>query len=755
MKTTFRRLLSPVLALALILAMAPGVFAASGVEISAGNFPDNAFRSYVSTELDKNKDGSLSAAEIEAATQITVAELGISTLKGIEFLTEVTYLNCENNDIEELDLSANADLTTLFCSRNKLSGLDLSKNTELTYASCSNNSLTSLDVSKNIKLESLLCESNKLAALDIGNCVKLGYLYCDYNELSALDLSKNTELRSVFCCENELDALDVSKNTKLETLYCWSNKLTSLDVSKNPDLVNLCIDTNELSSIDVSKNTKLHLLYCVENELTELDLSKNTKLCYLAVNDNHLSTLDISNNTALYYLSCQNNDLSALDVTRHPDLSSLSCYNNPIGKLDVSKNPMLSYLDCFNCDLGTLDVSKNPNLYSLNCATNGLTALDVSKNPRIQYMHCECNSISELDLSNCVELKHLYCYANSLTSLDIGNNADLCYLNCYDNQITSLNIGNNPMLLKVCAVGTEVTEWIHSWEYSTGEPDWEYYYLGVDKDTEVLSERSLPGIRSLVNGDTKVGIIVDLSNYGAYSKLRIQRRASGESSWKTLTTQAKGSRYTDTTAKKGGETYAYRVSGYADGEWTAYSTSVKKLRNPFTDVSTSASYFNALMWAFNNGIVAGTSTSTFSPKDNCTRGQFALMLWRMNGKPSTAGLEDPFTDVKSSNGFYNGIVWCYNQGITAGTSATTFSPNDNITRWQMILMFWRMQGKPKSSLTENPFTDVKTTASYYKAALWAYENKITGVETFMPNDLCTRWQLVLFLYRLNNLYHYI
>ena len=176
---------------------------------------------------------------------------------------------------------------------------------------------------------------------------------------------------------------------------------------------------------------------------------------------------------------------------------------------------------------------------------------------------------------------------------------------------------------------------------------------------------------------------------------------------------------------------------------------------PFGDVAPSSSYFKALHWAYTNGIVAGTSSNIFTPNDNCTRGQFALMLWRMNGKPSISGMKNPFKDVKSTNGFYKGIVWCYNQGITAGTSATTYSPNDNIKRWQMILMFWRMQGKPASSLTSNPFTDVNTTASYYKAALWAYEKGITGVKQFKPNDLCTRWQLVLFLYRLNNLYHYI
>ena len=285
------------------------------------------------------------------------------------------------------------------------------------------------------------------------------------------------------------------------------------------------------------------------------------------------------------------------------------------------------------------------------------------------------------------------------------------------------------------------------WNGSTDLSSYKYVRIpGPDTTTPVIS--------SLTNGGTDKGVVIKWTAGADYTKFRVQRKAEGESSWTTLSSTVTGKTYTDETATVGGKTYTYRVCGYYD-QWYSYSATKSIVRNPFKDVSNSASYFKALMWAFNNGIVAGTSTTTFDPNSNCTRGQFALMLWRMNGKPSTSGLTNPFKDVTSSNGFYKGIIWCYSQGITAGTSATTYSPDDNIKRWQMILMFWRMEGKPASSLTKNPFTDVKTSASYYKAALWAYEKGITGVKEFMPNDLCTRWQLVLFLYRLNNLHHYI
>ena len=399
-----------------------------------------------------------------------------------------------------------------------------------------------------------------------------------------------------------------------------------------------------------------------------------------------------------------------------------------------------------------------------------LSGVDASPVTAMSQMFYGCSGLQMIDVPlNVRDLGDSLCAALPATFYSVGGNA---YTKLPAGVTSSFRIYRRYTVTWDIDGVLETENYLYSFMPSHEDPvkaadkQYAYTFAGWDPEitpvtgdaiyTALFTKASLiPTISSLTNGDTNSGITVNWTAQAICSKFRIQRKATGESKWTTVISAATGTSYVDKTAKTGGATYTYRIAGYHDGVWTDYSETASIVRNPFTDVKTSASYFKALCWAYNNGIVAGTSTTKFSPNDNCTRGQFALMLWRMNGKPSTAGLENPFTDVKSNNGFYNGIVWCYNKGITAGTSATTFSPNNNITRWQMILMFWRMQGKPKSSLTENPFTDVKTTASYYKAALWAYENKITAVEKFMPNDLCTRWQLVLFLYRLNNLYHYI
>ena len=180
--------------------------------------------------------------------------------------------------------------------------------------------------------------------------------------------------------------------------------------------------------------------------------------------------------------------------------------------------------------------------------------------------------------------------------------------------------------------------------------------------------------------------------------------------------------------------------------------------NPFTDVSSTASYFNAVMWAYNNGIIKGTSATTFSPKADCTRGQFALMLYRLAGTPNVYGVSNPFSDVSPSDSYYKAVLWAYGEGIIKGVSSTSFDPNGSVTRGQIVLMLYRMADKPSVYGSSNPFTDVKSSDPYYQAVLWAKQTGITSgtsATKFSPKSNCTRYQLVTFLYRFNNTYHYI
>ena len=173
----------------------------------------------------------------------------------------------------------------------------------------------------------------------------------------------------------------------------------------------------------------------------------------------------------------------------------------------------------------------------------------------------------------------------------------------------------------------------------------------------------------------------------------------------------------------------------------------------FTDVSDpGAYYYKPVYWAAANGITTGTSDTTFSPNASCTRGQIVTFLWRAYGSPAPTLTTNPFRDVKAGAYYYEAVLWAVEKGITTGTSATTFSPNGACTRKQIVTFLWRAAGSPAPTSNSNPFRDVKTSDYFYDAVLWAVENSVTtgtSATAFSPNAVCSRGQCVTFLWRAN------
>lgn len=181
---------------------------------------------------------------------------------------------------------------------------------------------------------------------------------------------------------------------------------------------------------------------------------------------------------------------------------------------------------------------------------------------------------------------------------------------------------------------------------------------------------------------------------------------------------------------------------------TVSATFTKTGTNPFTDVSAADYYYDAVLWAVDNGITNGTGDTTFSPNMSITRAQMVTFLWRAAGSPKAAG-SNPFTDVSASDYYYDAVLWAVEKGITNGTSDTAFSPNMTVTRAQAVTFLWRSSGSPAVE-GSSPFTDVDTTDYYFNAVLWAVENGITNgtsSSAFSPNTGVTRAQAVTFLYR--------
>ena len=170
----------------------------------------------------------------------------------------------------------------------------------------------------------------------------------------------------------------------------------------------------------------------------------------------------------------------------------------------------------------------------------------------------------------------------------------------------------------------------------------------------------------------------------------------------------------------------------------------------FADVDATAYYYDAVLWAVEKGITAGTSATTFSPADTCTRAQMVTFLWRAIGSPEPAAAESPFADVTDPGAYYyKAVLWAVEKGITTGTTATAFDPNGTVSRAQAVTFLYRLAGEPETS-AENGFADVGDGAYYRQAVLWAAEKGVTTGKTadaFAPADPCLRGQIVTFLYR--------
>ena len=252
------------------------------------------------------------------------------------------------------------------------------------------------------------------------------------------------------------------------------------------------------------------------------------------------------------------------------------------------------------------------------------------------------------------------------------------------------------------------------------------------------------------------GITLAWNNHSSATAYELYRK-TGTGSWKKVATTSE-LEILDAVGRTMGTKYTYRVRGYDGSKYSKYSNEIELTYAPFEDVPTDHVHFTYVSWAFNKAIINGTSTTTFSPADGCTRGQFCLMLWRMLGSAKTTGTSK-FTDIADQTAnTQKAIIWAESKGIVNGYPDGTFRPNEYVTRAQMAIMLWRVAGKPKVTGTSE-FTDIsECTPTTQKAIIWMAQKGISkgyveedGSKTFHPNADCTRSELTVFLYRMNNL----
>ena len=199
--------------------------------------------------------------------------------------------------------------------------------------------------------------------------------------------------------------------------------------------------------------------------------------------------------------------------------------------------------------------------------------------------------------------------------------------------------------------------------------------------------------------------------------------------------------------QKGVGTYTFTMPAGQVTVTAAFAPAAEQ--SPFRDVSASDYYYDAVKWAAEEGITSGTSADLFSPSAPCTRAQMVTFLWRAAGSPNVGGALT-FTDVADSAYYAPAVRWAASVGVTSGTGAGRFSPDDPCTRGQMAAFLYRWQQSPAAS-GSNPFADVADSDYYYAAVLWAYQKGVTqgvSASAFAPSAPCTRGQMAMFLYQL-------
>lgn len=316
MKTRIPSFLAAFFCAAMLL-LAASASAAADVAVNEVNFPDETFRNYVSSKIDKDGNGILSETECNAVSSLYLGNTSyLYNMAGIEFFPNLKTLSCYMTRVN------------------------------------------SLDVSHNPKLRSLSCFDTSVSELNLRNCPELVELNCSRSKITSLDLSACTNLKTLECSNYNtgLEELVLPNTDTLEKIDLTGAKITSIDVSKYVNLKELVLSDSGITSLDVTNCPLLTKLWISSTGLSSIDLSKNTQLKSLLASSCNLSSLNLSNNTALQTVTCFANNLTKLDVSKCSELQELNCYRNNLTSLDLTHNSALRDLNCTENFLLTVDL---------------------------------------------------------------------------------------------------------------------------------------------------------------------------------------------------------------------------------------------------------------------------------------------------------------------------------------------------------------------------------------------------------------
>lgn len=474
-----------------------------GVFVSEMAFPDENFRNWLLGQ-DYGKSGYITAAGLAGVTNINVYEQGIADLKGIEYFTALNELNCSNNKLTALDLSANTALETLHCNNNQLTALDMSANTSLTELYCHENKLTALDVTANTALMNLICygnqirgtamqtfinslhsnggdptlcvytsattDGNEINTIQVGEAKAKNWNVMAYDGSSSVDYAgihaitidetnfpdynfrENWILKQTFADDNYLNDKEAASVTAIDVSSKGIANLKGIEHFTALKTLNCSGNSLTTSTLDVSKNEALEVLDCSNNQLNDLDVSKNTALkelyCYRnSIRDEGMQTLisSLHQNGGTLYAYDTTYDQNEMTTTNVADVKAKKW---TVKAWDGSK-----YVDY----AGIFAVYINNTNFPDATFRNYVAEANIDLNTNGYLTENEINVVTEIsvplmDITSLKGIEHftelitLDCNSNKLTVLDVTKNTALKNLICAGNQLSDINLSKNTAL---------------------------------------------------------------------------------------------------------------------------------------------------------------------------------------------------------------------------------------------------------------------------------------------------------------------
>ena len=626
--------------------------------------------------------------------------------------TSLKYLDCGVNQLNALDLSKSSELTELYCRNSKLTALDLSANKKLQKIVAASNKLTTLDVRNLPELTYLDLQANfDLKAIDVSKNPKLEFLNVAQTGLTSLNVKSNRKLvdLKVYC--NQLTALDVSSNYMLKELYCFENQLTALDLSSNVALECLSVSENPIAELDLHPLSSLKTLYCQKMQLKKLDVDRCPELQLLHCYDNQIETLDLRSNKKLQALKCQNNRLSWLDLSSNTalDPAKVDCSGNVYG-IKVDKN--LQYkvypdLPCYGATEGT---------YFTAARASDWTGGTVSKVDGWDVLTLDNRDVKEVtykyDTGNAKIGKVAFTLKTEVPAKYITISFDP---NGGTGTMKPMRVkAGVDYTLPECTFtppeGKEFAGWlaVNGKVYPAGHDVYSTYDQSLKatwKDKEVAE------------------VTISFDPNGGTGTMQPMKVKSGEEFElpKCTFTPPEGKEFDGWLAENGkvypaGDIVLSYSSSVLKATWK--DTTEVDVTQMFTDVTKNWAY-PGIQYCVTHGIMGGMGDGTFAPTGTTTRAQIVQILYNLEGTPAVSGTT-PFTDL-TANWYKPAILWAYQNNVVAGKSPTTFDPEGPVTREQIaVILTEYMFNVLKMNRTWTP-ADLSTFPDGANVSGWAKE----------------------------------